>query len=89
MAWLLEQDITPNLVNSLKKRGYKGEDLETMQDALNAAILLQGMVKGDTKAFNAIMDLLGEKQQKLEISSAESKFAEVLDLWSQKRDDSE
>ena len=81
MAILLEAPVTPNIEASLKKRGYKGPKLETMQDALDAAIMIQGTMKGDVKAFNAIMDLMGERVQQVEVNTSNEKFAEVLDTW--------
>ena len=85
MAALLEAQVTPNVVNNLKKRGYKGEAPETYNDALNVSMLIQAMMKGDVRAYVAVMELMGEKTQVLDINPSNEKFAEVLDLWNAKK----
>ena len=85
MAALLEAQVTPNVVNNLKKRGYKGEAPETYNDALNVSMLIQAMMKGDVRAYVAVMELMGEKTQVLDINPSNEKFAEVLELWNAKK----
>ena len=87
MQALLEAQVTPNVVNNLKKRGYKGEAPETYNDALNVSMLVQAMMKGDVKAYVAVMELMGEKTQVLDINSSNEKFAEILDVWKAKKDE--
>ena len=87
MAALLEAQVTPNVVNNLKKRGYKGEAPETYNDALNVSMLIQAMMKGDVKAYVAVMELMGEKTQVLDINPSSDKFAEILDVWKAKKDE--
>lgn len=87
MAALLEAQVTPNVVNNLKKRGYKGEAPETYNDALNVSMLIQAMMKGDVRAYVAVMELMGEKTQVLDINPTNEKFAEILDVWKEKRDE--
>jgi hypothetical protein len=89
MAALLEAEVTPNVVSNLKKRGYKGIEPETYNEALQASMLVQAMLKGDTRAYGLVMDLMGEKVQQVSVSSSDDKFAEVLDVWNSKRSDSE
>lgn len=85
MAALLEAQVTPNVVNNLKKRGYKGEAPETYNDALNVSMLIQAMMKGDVRAYVAVMELMGEKTQVLDINPSSEKFAEILDVWNAKK----
>ena len=85
MAALLEAQVTPNVVNNLKRRGYKGEAPETYNDALNVSMLIQAMMKGDVRAYVAVMELMGEKTQVLDINPSNEKFAEILDVWNAKK----
>ena len=85
MAALLEAQVTPNVVNNLKKRGYKGEAPETYNDALNVSMLIQAMMKGDVRAYVAVMELMGEKTQVLDINPSNEKFAELLEVWNAKK----
>lgn len=85
MAALLEAQVTPNVVNNLKKRGYKGEAPETYNDALNVSMLIQAMMKGDVRAYVAVMELMGEKTQVLDINPSNEKFAEILEVWNAKK----
>lgn len=87
MAALLEAQVTPNVVNNLKKRGYKGEAPETYNDALNVSMLIQAMMKGDVRAYVAVMELMGEKTQVLDINPTNERFAEILEVWKEKRDE--
>ena len=87
MAALLEAEVTPNITADLKKRGYKGEAPVTYNDAMAVSMLLQALKKGDVKAYTAVMELMGEKTQVLDINSSNEKFAEILDVWKAKKDE--
>ena len=89
MAALLEAEITKNVETNLKKRGYKGKMPETYNEALQVSMMVEAMLRGDTKAYGMIMNLMGENVQQVEISSSDEKFAEVLDIWEDKRSDAE
>lgn len=87
MAALLEAEVTPNVANSLKRRGYKGEAPETYNDAMAVSMLIQAMMKGDVRAYVAVMELMGEKTQVLDINTSSEKFAEVLEVWKARKDE--
>lgn len=49
---------------------------------------VQKALDGDTKAFEIVRDTMGEKpSDRVEMGTAETKFAEVLDMWNKKRDE--
>lgn len=89
MAALLDAEIAKGVETNLKKRGYKGKMPETNNEALQISMFLEAMMAGNPKAYGAIMTLMGENVQQVEISSSDEKFAEVLDIWEDKRSDAE
>ena len=49
---------------------------------------VQKALDGDTKAFEVVRDTMGEKPtDKVALSSEQERFAEVLKIWGEKRDE--
>lgn len=77
-------------VSDVAKAGYakKGLNVETNEDAIAAAMIMQAK-KGNTSAYSEIAKVRGENKQQIEVNSANDKFAEVLEAWTDKRSGTE